>query len=248
MLQYFLRETRDSVFENNRLPQLLYLCNTEDMQQNFPRTLHKHDTHLEIVFIVKGRGSHIIGNVQYETKEGDVLAFNQGVIHDEMAALGSGMIVYCCGIKDLKLKGKEKNILFDTSSPAVIPSGDKKLLIEKTLDIMFQHIREKKQNANEVCQYLLASLLVTILQLPHKEMKSLPYQRITLSEQIKDYIDQYYWDDLTLENLAERFNMSPFYMAHLFKQETTFSPIQYMIRRRIGEAQSLLINTNKSIS
>lgn len=40
------------------------------MQQNFPRVLHKHDDRLEIVFIVKGRGIHLIGDVKYHTKPG----------------------------------------------------------------------------------------------------------------------------------------------------------------------------------
>jgi AraC-like DNA-binding protein len=37
-------------------------------------------------------------------------------------------------------------------------------------------------------------------------------------------------------------------LAHVFKESTGFSPIQYIIRRRIGEAQSLLINTNESVT
>mgnify|MGYP002224503495 CR=1 FL=1 len=34
----------------------------------------------------------------------------------------------------------------------------------------------------------------------------------------------------------------------IFKEETGFSPMQYVTRRRIGEAQNLLINTQLSIT
>ena len=247
MLQYFLTENRNSIFENGRLPQLLYLCNTKTMERNFPRVLHKHDDRLELVFIVKGRGEHLIGDIKYRTQAGDLLIFNCNVIHDEMAEVNSDMAVYCCGIKNLHIKGMEKNCLFNIHSPAVIATGDQWENIEKTLDIMFFHISQNTSRANEICQYLLASLLTTIIQLPSKNVYQIFHKKLTLIEQIKQYIDQHYWEDLTLNDLAIRFHISPYYLAHLFKQQTEFSPIQYMIRRRIGEAQSLLINTHYSI-
>lgn len=248
MLQYFLTEHKTSIFENNRLPQLLYLCNTETMQQNFPRVLHKHDDRLEIVFIVKGRGSHLIGDVTYHTKAGDILIFNQDVIHDEMAELNSDMVVYCCGIKDLKIKGMEKNCLFDIDSPAVISSGEKYPMIEQILSIMFLQIKENGNKASETCHYLLSTLLTLIVKLPREAIKTIPYKKFTLVEQVKQYLDIHYTENITLESLAFRFNLSPYYLSHIFKRETTFSPIQYLIRRRIGEAQSLLINTSYSVS
>ncbi|MDO4615489.1 MAG: helix-turn-helix transcriptional regulator, partial [Lachnospiraceae bacterium] len=42
-------------------------------------------------------------------------------------------------------------------------------------------------------------------------------------------------------------HISQFYLAHVFKEMSGYSPIQYMIRRRIGEAQTLLISTDKTI-
>lgn len=248
MLQYFLNDNKHSMFENNRLPQLLYLCNTETMQRNFPRVLHKHDDRLEIVFIVKGNGNHLIGDVAYHTKAGDILIFNRGVLHDEMAALHSDMAVYCCGIKELHLKGAEKNCLFDISAPAVIASGDKRHIIEQLLTIMFSQIKQHGNQASESCRYVLAALLSIIVQLPRENIISLPFRKLTLIDQVKHYLDANYTEPLSLPTIASRFNVSPFYLAHQFKRQTGFSLIRYLIRRRIGEAQSLLINTNYSIT
>ncbi|WP_180334841.1 AraC family transcriptional regulator [Necropsobacter massiliensis] len=248
MLQYFLNDNKSSIFENGRLPQLLYLCNTETMQQNFPRTLHKHDDRLEIVFIVKGKGSHLIGDVTYHTKAGDILIFNQGVIHDEMAELHSDMVVYCCGINGLNIKGAEKNCLFDIASPAVISSGNQRHVIEQLLALMFTQIKESANQASESCRYLLSALLSIIVQLPRENIQSLPFRKLPLVEQVKNYLDAHYTENLCLQTVAFRFKVSPFYLAHLFKRQTGFSLIRYLIRRRIGEAQSLLINTNYSVN
>lgn len=40
--------------------------------------------------------------------------------------------------------------------------------------------------------------------------------------------------------------MSPYHLAHIFKEITGMSPIHYMIRCRVGEAQNLLISTDYS--
>lgn len=36
-------------------------------------------------------------------------------------------------------------------------------------------------------------------------------------------------------------------LSHLFKEQTGYSPMNYVIRRRIGEAQTLLITTRDPI-
>lgn len=248
MLKHRNNANKSLIFENNRLPQLLYVTNTEGMTKYFPRMLHKHDDRLEIVFIAKGYGRHIIGDTKYDTKEGDILIFNQNVIHDETAQLNSEMVTYCCGITNLKIKGMEPNCLFDMTSPAVISSGNHQKTIETILDMMFSYIKREERNAREFSNYLLFSLLTLIVGLPRATVRNIFYKKLTLVDQVKNYLEQHYAENLSLEQLAHRFKVSSSYLSHLFKQETKFSPIQYLNRRRIGEAQSLLMTTNYSIT
>ena len=41
--------------------------------------------------------------------------------------------------------------------------------------------------------------------------------------------------------------MSEYHVAHVFKDEMGTSPMQYVMHRRMGEAQTLLMDTNLSI-
>ncbi|MGV6988075.1 AraC family transcriptional regulator [Testudinibacter sp. P80/BLE/0925] len=248
MLQYFVKENKHSIFENNCLPQLLYLCNTETMKDYFPRLLHKHNDRLEIVFIVKGKGNHLIGNEKYQTQAGDILIFNQDVLHDEVAEIGSDMTVYCCGINNLKIKGKKINHLLELDYPAVLPAGDYAEDINAILGIMDSQIRQNPNTATETCRYLLASLITIISNIPRRNIQANKNNELMLIHQVKRYIDSHYWENISLSSIARQFNVSPYYLSHLFKQGSGFSLIQYMLRRRIGEAQSLLINTGYSIT
>lgn len=70
----------------------------------------------------------------------------------------------------------------------------------------------------------------------------------TLGFKIKEYIDENYKEDIKLNDIAEKFYLSPYYLSHIFKKEVGFSPIDYLINRRIGESQNLLLTTNMTLS
>ena len=69
-----------------------------------------------------------------------------------------------------------------------------------------------------------------------------------LGHRVKKFIDQNYTQPITLQTIAEALNTSPYYISHVFKEMSGYSPIQYLLRRRIGEAQTLLITTDYSIT
>lgn len=53
--------------------------------------------------------------------------------------------------------------------------------------------------------------------------------------------------EFSLKKLATIANMSPYYYAHLFKQQTGFSPIEYVINSRMDRAKVLLVHSNQSV-
>ena len=66
--------------------------------------------------------------------------------------------------------------------------------------------------------------------------------------QVKSYINTHFDEDFTLQDMADSIRVSPYHLAHVFKEETGYSPKQYTLRRRLGEAQTLLISTRKSVT
>ncbi|HFP9935524.1 TPA: myo-inositol utilization transcriptional regulator ReiD, partial [Escherichia coli] len=61
-----------------------------------------------------------------------------------------------------------------------------------------------------------------------------------LLDSIKAYIDHNFYEPIRLDALATKFNVSPYYVSHEFKRRYGYSPMDYLIKRRLGEAQSLL--------
>jgi AraC-like DNA-binding protein len=246
--QHFLKQDYHSIFEDGLIPRLLYVCDVDQVHTKLPRIMHSHDDIMEIVFIKEGSGNHVIGDQKYSTQKGDILIYNSNVIHDEMANPNTSMSVYCCGLTNLKLKGLPANHLVSEGASYVLHSAEQAEHVEALLKMMCFQIQEEKKGAEEMCSYLLCALISLILQIPQeKEVLSLPAKSL-LSNRIKFYLDENYLEEINLDSISKSLAISPYYLVHVFKESTGFSPIQYIIRRRIGEAQSLLINSEYSVT
>ena len=111
------------------------------------------------------------------------------------------------------------------------------------------------QNVEEICHYLTASLTSMVFRLLIANVA--PAAAVPngdkstgelLTARIKQYIDLHYDEGLTLQSIGDALHVNMYYLSHVFKDNTGYAPMQYIMRRRIGEAQSLLISTKYSIT
>ena len=63
-----------------------------------------------------------------------------------------------------------------------------------------------------------------------------------------EYIRANVGQPITLDELAEIAKLSTYYFSHMFKRETGFAPLEYVINTRIEHAKTLLLTTNRSIA
>jgi len=61
------------------------------------------------------------------------------------------------------------------------------------------------------------------------------------------YIQNYYQQEITVEQLAEQSHLSKYYFIKVFKSYTGQTPYDYLLRFRLQQAQRLLMETEKSV-
>ncbi|MFZ5967544.1 MAG: AraC family transcriptional regulator [Bacillota bacterium] len=247
MIQCFVKNGYVPIFENNTFPKLLHVCKAEKDDNIFPRIIHQHDDMVEIVFIKEGFGTHTIENKKYETKKGDILIYNKGVLHEERSNPEATISTYVCGFSNLKLSGLEENLLIPNNIEPVIKSGDYFHTIESIFEIMYSEILSGKKGVEETCNYLLLALIKIILRLVDISQNEAEEEEFEIGERIKQYIDDNFLKNLSIKSLSEALGISQYYLIRSFKKKTGYSPMQYIINRKMGEAQNLLINTNYSV-
>ena len=64
----------------------------------------------------------------------------------------------------------------------------------------------------------------------------------------RSYINMHYAERITLDSLAQLFNINKFYLQKLFKQHMGLSPNEYLIHTRLNRAKQLLRTTPRSVS
>ena len=56
-----------------------------------------------------------------------------------------------------------------------------------------------------------------------------------------DYCERHFSEKISLDQIARNMYLSPFYISRLFKNEVGDTPINYLIRLRMKEAEQLLL-------
>jgi AraC family transcriptional regulator len=70
---------------------------------------------------------------------------------------------------------------------------------------------------------------------------------IHLLRKVEDYIGEHLDEEVSVERLAELVELSPSHFAHVFKETTGMTPLQFVTRHRITRAQQLIRETSRSL-
>ena len=250
-VQCFVKRDVRPVFTGENQPRLLYVSEIRPDASAHPRVMHAHADAVELILICSGSSEYLIHDKKVVIKAGDLLVYNAGVVHDEVS--GSDMEVgsYCVGVGGLHMPGLRPNALIPDEAGYVFPTGRYFEDMKELFVMMFRNLAAGEPHAELFCTSLLHALLVSVLTVTEGvgETRENPADEPhILGSRIKDYIDRHYMEPITLQSMGEALRISPYYLSHVFKQMSGYSPVQYLLRRRIGEAQTLLITTELSVA
>lgn len=251
-VQCFVKKDFAPLFEGDHAPKLLYVSKIRPDTSAHPRVMHAHQDFVELLLITNGISEYLIHDKKQYIRQGDLLVYNSGVVHDEIPTPGLEISSYCVAIGGLHLPGLRKDALIPDDSHPIFPTEESFSDLHILCDMMFENLSNGKPGAEAFSHYLMCALLSKVLAVIQKQQGQAPETAADephiLGRHIKNYIDKHYMEPITLESMGKALHISPYYLSHVFKQMSGYSPIQYLLRRRIGEAQTLLITTDLPIS
>lgn len=222
------------------------------------RTKHSH-AHYEIYYLLSGERYYFIDDRIYHVNQGDIIFIPSNVVHRTTAANNGEherTVVYFQDqlLTDLAPELKKHPIIMNCFY------RDSKVLRLKLVDqttvenILTKLVAEAANSQPDSLLYqkaLLIELLVIVNRLwPTEDDPSLDslnpiHEKI---HKIVRYICDNYATKITLTELSEQFYISQFYLSRMFKEVTGLTLIEYLNTVRIKEAQSLLQETDHSIT
>ncbi len=249
--QCFVKKEVQPIFQGENQPRLLYATEVRPAVSTHPRMMHAHGDLVELMLIYSGSSQYLIHDKKYIIKEGDLLVCNAGVVHDEVSGPDMEVGTYCVAVGGLRMPGLPPNALIPADAGYVFPTGEAYEELRQIFSIIFHRLSAGGPRAELFCNTMMHSLLVAALTVTEGKnaVQEKPVDEPPiLGRRIKEYIDHHYREPLTLQSMGEALHISPYYLAHVFKEMSGYAPGQYLQRRRIGEAQTLLINTDLTIA
>jgi len=234
--------------KNTSLPEPLFI-NMIANEPDWSVSAISNRSWCELLLATAGKAYYTIGHRTYTITKGDLIVFNAGMIHEAHSDPNDPIERCVCALRDVRLPGRRENqILYDRRSP-VIPLGDRFETMASLFRVVTNACSHPGHNAYEAAQHAVCTILALLDELLGAQPAfSSDEAENTLSREVLAYIDQHYTLPITLESLASRFFISTDHLSHMVKAETGCTPINYLLNRRIGEAQRLLLSTMLPIS
>lgn len=221
----------------------------EKYHEQHSQLLHKHENVLELFYVMKGNGQYFVGGREYIVQSGCLVICNAGVMHGEEPFRGHNMESYCCVMQGLSLQGMPENVLTKPSWNPILYFSDDREAVEHILLSLYD-LHTRSTGNKEVCELLANALLSLVQEKLHRRLQSNATTERNNEEflqSIMQYLDEHFMEPLHLQELGERFHISQYYLSHIFKEETGLSPMKYVMYRKIGESQNMLMNSNLPI-
>ncbi|NLZ83278.1 MAG: response regulator [Clostridiales bacterium] len=114
-----------------------------------------------------------------------------------------------------------------------------KLITGKTNDILLELSTNSLESMIMYISYLVKAAL---------DYVAFSSSENSVASIICDYINIHFCEDINRNSLAEIVYLDPDYVARLFKKETGYSLMNYIIKKRIETAKDLLLNTKLSVN
>ena len=116
------------------------------------------------------------------------------------------------------------------------------LMLQSKLIRMLENFNRKAFGSALQLQIDAADLLLYLNQLVHAQLESVPAsQETSLYENLTNHVLAHLDEDLSLDDLANKFFVSKYYISHLFKANMGISLHQYVIKKRLEVARTLML-------
>ena len=246
MIQCFVKKEYEPPFGLTRPPRLFSVSRTDAEASAHPRVMHAHDDLVEIVLVRGGESRYFVGGMPYDARRGDLFIYNSRVVHDEPSGPDRPVASFSLALGGLSVPGLRENALIpDDASPVCPLTEAQTVRLERLYDVLYSELTAGNDDG---AHHLLMALLTLVQQFLAAAAQDGNRGENVFAQRIKDYIDRHFAEDFSLQSMADALHVSPYYLAHVCKDVTGYSPLQYVLRRRIGEAQTLLITTELPVT
>ncbi|MDP4088583.1 MAG: AraC family transcriptional regulator [Bacillota bacterium] len=231
-------ETSNYLYEI--FPEVLYVV---DRKANLSWKLDDTLGFYNIMLLYDGKAEFTCNDTTIQASGGDLIFHKPGDRRKAQTFAESPMksfavdFLYTCPVYE---DGQWK--LVNSELPfSHIQNIDDKYLFSRLVNLFSQLNRSflSTKDVGRVNERLIFCEILALL-FKFKEGNEYNYSNSKKVDKVINYMTENYAENITLQQLAEEFQISPSYLGNIFKKVTGKSTIEYLINIRINKAKSLL--------
>ena len=213
-------------------------------------TLHHHDFY-EVYFFLSGNVQYNIESRSYLLTPGDVLLISPMELHQPMFGPEQReyeRIVLWIDkqfLESLSVPGQNFTACFDTESPnhsnLLRPEGVARQFLMFLLEQLISENSTEDPYRDVAALTYLAQVLISLnrLALKQRQEETITGPDTTVYN-VLGYINEHYSENLTLDDLANRFFISKYHLAREFQRLVGTSVHRYIVQKRLVMAKQML--------
>lgn len=224
----------------------VYSDQPEDWEQHF------HNTH-EMVYVRSGSARFRISGEVYEAEPHTLLFISKSEEHSTRIT-GTPYCRWWVRVTAEQLAAAADDVrlraVWERRPAGFCHAFDLTPVAPQTEALLTAMAAEKEEDpfSRQKREALLRLLLIEVWRL-RGEQFPLPAQGVDLTaEQIQQYIDRHFAEELRVGDLARRFGLSESYLSHLFTRWAGVSPQRYILLCRLSLARELLLTDDLPVT
>lgn len=230
--------------------------------------LHRHE-YMQINYVYRGSGKHFINNFAFDIIKGDIFVIPPYVPHSIHACNDTDMGIYEFEFEPgfinqsfRSIENAEPFLDFAYIEPFLVSethikprlnlTGRAQLDVEAILNEALEEYEEKGSGYILLVKSLLLKLLVMVGRAFTKNLNDsepqpmFGHQRNAILGAVK-YINENYMEELSADEVAHQFMLSPSYFRYLFKSITSRTFTEHIHNIRISRAMEMLKTTDMRV-
>ena len=201
----------------------------------------------ELFYVTEGQGQFQIEDEIYTVHAHDLVIVNPNVEHTELSHNDHPLAYIVIGIEDVELATSDDE---DDVRFCILNLKGIKDVVRFYFDHILEETALKTPDSEIMCKNMMENLVILLSRQANFTVTLAPIQKKStrLCITVRQYIDNHFKENISLEMLAELTHVSKYHMVHVFTEEYGISPINYLIQKRIEEGKKLLQTTDYSLS